>query len=242
MAFEPAPVRRAREQVEMQLQEAILAGTFKIGEKLPSEAELARSFGVSRTTVREALGTLATAGMISKIPGAGGGSFVRVVDHESLGLLLGESIENTLKFGSINFEEINNVRRLLEIPSAGAAARNRSAKDIEVLRSSIDRQRNTTVENPQLAELDSEFHMAIAEASKNRVLASFVFALHNVIRHVLYLNISAEEGKAAVQQHTAIAREIIEGDERGAAEAMQEHLDYLDQLDVWRERSAGEAS
>ncbi|MGH3090555.1 MAG: FadR/GntR family transcriptional regulator, partial [Rubrobacteraceae bacterium] len=238
MAFKPAPVRRAREQVVVQLREAILSGTFASGDRLPSELELAESFGVSRTTIREALGGLASAGMIRKVPGAHGGSFVRVVNHESLGLSLGESIENTLKFGSIDFEEINHVRRLLEVPSARSAALRRTEADIETLRGIIDRQKTTTLDDPELAILDSSFHTTIAEASRNRVLASFVFALHSVIRQVLFLDVSPEVGKASVQQHIAIARGIINGDEAAAAKAMTEHLDYLDQLQVWREKSA----
>lgn len=239
MSFRPSPVRRAREQVEAQLQEAILSGTFKSGDKLPSEMALSESFGVSRTTIREALGGLASNGLISKVPGAHGGSFVRIVDHESLGLSLGESIGNTLKFGSIDFEEINRVRRMLEVPSARLAARHRTEADSEKLRSLIERQKTTTVSDPELADLDSSFHTAVATISRNRVLASFVFALHNVIRQVLFLNISPEGGKTSVRQHIAIARGIIAGDEEAAARAMEEHLDYLDQLQVWHERPTG---
>lgn len=239
MSFRPAPVRRAREQVEVQLREAILSGEFASGDRLPSELELAESFGVSRTTIREALGSLASAGLITKTPGAGGGSFVRVVDHESLGLSLGQSIEDTLKFGNISFEEIVHVRRLLEVPSARAAARKRTEADIETLRGIIDRQKDITVEDPEGPKIDSAFHTAIAEASQNRVLASLVFALHSVIRHVLFLNMSPEVAKATVQQHIAIARGIINGDEEEAARAMEEHLDYLDKLQVWREKPKG---
>lgn len=238
MSFKPARVSRPREQVEAQLREAILSGEFQSGDRLPSELELAEGFGVSRATIREALGGLASAGLITKVPGVGGGSFVRVVDHESLGLSLGESIGNTLKFGSINFDEINHVRRLLEVPSARSAALRRTEADVETLRTIIDRQKNTTVDDPELADLDSAFHTKIAEASGDRVLAAFVFALHSVIRQVLYLDVSPEEGKAFVQQHIAIARGIINGDEAAAARAMEEHLDYLDQLQVWREKRA----
>lgn len=237
MSFRPAPVRRAREQVEVQLREAILSGEFAGGDRLPSELELAESFGVSRTTIREALGSLASEGLISKSPGAGGGSFVKIVDHESLGLSLGGSIENTLKFGNIDFGEINHVRRLLEVPSARAAARERTESDIEVLRAIIDRQKEIRVDDPGAPELDSAFHTAIAEASGNRVLASLVFALHSVIRQVLFLDMSAEVAQATVQQHIAIARGIINGDEDEAAGAMEEHLDYIDKLRVWREKS-----
>ncbi|BBL79771.1 GntR family transcriptional regulator [Rubrobacter xylanophilus] len=239
MGFEPAPVRRAREQVELQLREAILSGALRSGERLPSELELARSFGVSRATVREALGRLASAGLISRVPGASGGSFVRSVDHASLGKALGESIDNTFRFGSISFEELNRVRRLLEVPAAREAALRRSEEDIERLRHNIERQKNASVEDPRLAELDSGFHTAIAEASGNRVLAAFVYALHSVIREVLYLNISPEEGREVVRQHIAVAREIIRGDPEGAARAMEEHLDYIDRLQVWRRRDEG---
>jgi GntR family transcriptional regulator, transcriptional repressor for pyruvate dehydrogenase complex len=238
MSFKPAPVRRPREQVEGQLREAILSGTFRSGDRLPSELALAESFGVSRATIREALGSLASAGLISKTPGVGGGSFVRVVDHESLGLSLGQSIENTLKFGTINFEEINHVRRLLEVPSARAAATKRTEADIQILKGIIDRQKEITIDDPESQEIDSAFHTAIAEASGNRVLASFVFALHSVIREVLFLDITPEVARATVQQHIDIARGIISGDEAEAARAMEEHLDYIDQLQVWREKSA----
>ena len=238
MSFDPSPVRRAKEQVELQLREAILSGTFKSGDRLPSELELSESFGVGRTTVREALGTLASVGFIAKTPGAGGGSFVKMVNHESLGLSVGESMENTLKFGTINFNEINQVRRLLEVPSARSAAAHRTERDIERLSHIIERQKSTEYDAPELIDLDSDFHTAVAEASPNRVLASFVFALHRVIHQALFLELSPETAKATAQQHLAICRAIIKGDEAVAATVMEEHLDYLDQLKVWRERSA----
>ncbi|MGB3633928.1 MAG: FadR/GntR family transcriptional regulator [Rubrobacteraceae bacterium] len=238
MSFNPSPIRRAREQVEVQLREAILSGTFKSGDRLPSELELAESFRVSRTTVREALGTLASVGFIAKTPGAGGGSFVKAVNHESLGLSVGESMENTLQFGTIDFNEINQVRRLLEVPSARLAAAHRTERNIESLSHIIERQKSIAYDDPELIHLDSNFHTAVAEASKNRVLASFVFALHRVIHQVLFLDLTPETAEATAQQHLSISRAVIKGDEAVAATSMKEHLDYLDQLKVWRERSA----
>ena len=162
---------------------------------------------------------------------------MRAVDHESLAFSLGESIENTPKFGNMNFEEIDHVRRLLEVPSAREAALRRTEADIETLRAIIDRQKEIALDDPGGSELDSAFHTAVAEASKNRVLASLVFALHSVIRWVLFLNISPEVAESTVRQHIAIARGIVAGDEEAAAKAMEEHLDYLDTLEVWREKS-----
>ena len=227
MTFKPRPVSRAREQVEAQVREAILSGVFQRGDKLPSEVELASGFAVSRTTVREALRSLAAAGLISKVPGAAGGSFVQAIDYRSLGCLIGESIENTLRLGSIDFDEVIHVRRLLEVPSAGLAAINRTESDVKLLNRILDREKGVTVEDPEVPQLDIGFHSAVAEASKNRVLASFVSALHQVIRPVLALNLSPEVGKRTVRQHAAIVNAIARGDAEAATDAMEEHLSYL---------------
>lgn len=72
--FRAQQVTRPRDQVEQQIREAILEGNFAQGEKLPPETVLAQQFGVSRPTVREALGALVSAGLIRKIPGVGGGA------------------------------------------------------------------------------------------------------------------------------------------------------------------------
>ena len=86
--FKAKQVTRPRDQVEQQLREAILEGHFAQGDKLPPETELATQFGVSRPTVREALGALVSAGLIRKIPGVAGGSFVNTVTPDSLSQML----------------------------------------------------------------------------------------------------------------------------------------------------------
>lgn len=238
MTFKPNPVRRAREQVETQLREAILSGTFRRGDKLPSEVELSQSFSVSRTTVREALRSLASEGLISKMPGASGGSFVQVVDHQSLGLLLGETMETTLRFGSIDHDEVASVRGMLEIPSAALAAEHRTEEDLELLDGILTRQKGLTVDSPEVPGLDVGFHAAIAEASRNRVLSSFVSALHRVTRPVRFLDLSPEVGKATVAQHAAIVRAIKDTNPEKASQAMREHLAYLDSVRQSHQRPA----
>jgi GntR family transcriptional regulator, transcriptional repressor for pyruvate dehydrogenase complex len=230
MTFKPQPVARAREQVETQIREAILSGIFKRGEKLPSEAELAENFAVSRTTVREALRSLAAAGLISKVPGASGGSFVQVIDYRSLGGVLGDSIVNTLRLGTVEYDEVAQVRYLLEVPSAKLAAANRTEEEVQALRSIVDRQKEITFDHPDVPGLDIDFHSAIGDASGNRVLASFVTALHRAIRPVLAKHLDAKAGRDTVRQHAAIVKAISEGDAQAAAGAMEKHLNYLQRL------------
>jgi GntR family transcriptional regulator, transcriptional repressor for pyruvate dehydrogenase complex len=243
MTFKPQPVARAREQVETQIREAILSGIFKRGEKLPSEAELAENFAVSRTTVREALRSLAAAGLISKVPGASGGSFVQVIDYRSLGGVLGDSIVNTLRLGTVEYDEVAQVRYLLEVPSAKLAAANRTEEDVQALRSIVDRQKEITFDHPDVPGLDMDFHSAIGDASGNRVLASFVTALHRAIRPVLAKHLDAKAGRDTVRQHAAIVKAISEGDAQAAAGAMEKHLNYLQRLrDVRDEPTASNGS
>ena len=72
-----------------------------MGERLPAEAELARQFEVSRSTIREALQSLWAEGLIRKIPGAGGGSFVESVDHRSPERAMQQSLHRLLQLGTL---------------------------------------------------------------------------------------------------------------------------------------------
>lgn len=220
-------ILRPREQVEQRIRSAILTGQLQSGERLPSEAELARQFDVSRNTVREALQSLVTQNLISKLPGAGGGSFVRSVDHQSLGHVLSESMESLLSLGRIQFEEVALVRQHLEVPAARLAAEYRTEDDLALLRGIITKQKSISVEDPSVPELDAEFHTAIADASRNRVLASFVAALHRQTEPVRYLELSPEVGQTTVRQHQRIVTAITKRDANAAQLAIVEHLSYL---------------
>ncbi|MGH3354352.1 MAG: FadR/GntR family transcriptional regulator [Nocardioidaceae bacterium] len=220
-------VLRPRQQVEDQIKAAIVSGALRSGEKLPGEVELAHQFGVSRSTVREALRSLATQGLIEKTPGAGGGSFVRSADPSSLRSALADSMYTLLTLGSIEFEEVAIVRQHLEVPSVRLAAANRTEEDLAELRGVLDLQKSISVEDPRVPTLDEQFHGTIARASGNRVLASFVSALHLQTEPVHYLDLSPEVGRTTVRQHQRIVQAIADRNPDAGAEAMVEHLTYL---------------
>ena len=220
-------VARPRQQVEDRIRRAILDGELKRGERLPSEAELARQFAVSRTTVREALRSLSTQNFIEKVPGAGGGSFVRAVDHEALSEILSESMKNLLSLGSIAADEVQSVREYLEVPAVRLAAGHRGPEDLAQLHEIIERQKLVRVTDPSVPQLDVDFHSAIARASGNRVLGSFVQALHEQTMPVRFLDLSEEVGAETVLQHLQIVKAIEAGDADAAQEAMVTHLRYL---------------
>jgi GntR family transcriptional regulator, transcriptional repressor for pyruvate dehydrogenase complex len=220
-------VLRPRQQVEEALRRAVLDGRLRIGERLPAEAELARQFSVSRPTIREALSALESHGLIRKLQGAGGGSFVQAVDHNALGHVLQESMHNLLRLGSVSFGEVAAVRQYLEVPSVALAAVNRSEEDLQELRDILAEEKNRTVDDPLIAELDARFHTAIARMSGNRILASLVYALHRESEPVANLDLSPEVGRITVGQHQRIVEAIADKDPQKGEAAIIEHLTYL---------------
>jgi len=220
-------VLRPRQQVEDALRKAVLDGQLKTGDRLPAETELARQFSVSRPTIREALSALETQGLIRKVPGAGGGSFVQAVDHTALGQVVQESMHNLLRLGSVSYQEVAMLRQFLEVPSVGLAAQNRTDDDVQELRRILSEQKVRTVDDPMIAELDAQFHVSIARMSGNRVLAAFVYALHRESEPVNYLDLSPEVGRDTFAQHANIVKAIAEQDTEAAEAAITEHLTYL---------------
>jgi DNA-binding FadR family transcriptional regulator len=220
-------VVRPRQQVEEMIRAAILAGELQSGEMLPPETELAKQFNVSRTTLREALRVLSSQRLIRKVPGARGGNFVQSVDYHSLGAVMSESVENLLALGTIQFDEVAHVRQLLEVPSVQLAAANRSGDELSRLKEIVQQQKTASVDDPRVPELDREFHTLIARASGNRVLASFVAALHHATEPVHYLDLSPEVGRETVRQHQRILRAIELQDPAAGEKAIIEHLTYL---------------
>jgi GntR family transcriptional regulator, transcriptional repressor for pyruvate dehydrogenase complex len=140
-------------------------------------------------------------------------------------------MNNILRLGSISYEEVAQTRRMLELPSAAFAALNRTDEDLARIRAVIAREKEVTVDDPIVSELDVDFHVAVAEASKNRVLSAFMSALHRVTHPVSYLQLTPKTGRETVRQHLAILKAIEAGEPDRAREQMERHLDYVESLD-----------
>ena len=227
MSFEAIPVSRLRQQVERQLRSAIVSKTIGEGERLPSEAELAERFGVSRPTVREALRSLAASGLIEKTPGANGGSFVRKLDASTFGAMLSESVGLFVDLGNADQSEVDALRDIMEVPATRLAAVHRQDQDLADLGEILDAQKHASFDDPRVPQLDIDFHSTVAAASGNQVLRVFILALHTVAQPVRHMTLTAEIGKKTVQQHQAIVRAVQRQDEAEAERAIRTHLEYL---------------
>ncbi|UAY55322.1 FadR/GntR family transcriptional regulator [Arachidicoccus terrestris] len=154
--------RSLADEVAVRLQQQITSGVFKVGDKLPIELQLMKSFGVGRSSVREAIKILANRGLLSVQQGVG--TFV-----ESQ-VALSEPLGQRLKRADI--KDLDEVRKLLELKIAEKAAENYTAKHIEKMKAYLAA-RNRAAQSGDLAgaiKADIHFHITIAEASGNEIL------------------------------------------------------------------------
>ena len=216
----------SRAQVEHQIREAILRGDIAPGERLPPETELARQLGVSRPTVREALGALASAGLIRKVAGVAGGNFVNSATPESLITMLSDSMGTILRLGSLEVDELTGLRKVLEVPAAAWAAEQRSPEQLALLQYIVEREKRETARD-RVAAYGRDFHVTTAHASGNRLLAVLVSAIDRALRPAETAPFVTEVGRTTVMQHEAIVSAIHDGSAADAADAMEEHIEYL---------------
>lgn len=217
-------VRPAYQQVADQLLELILSGTLTAGDRLPSEAELLSLFGVSRSTIREALRVLASRDVIHTIRGTQGGAFVSRVKVEqvseyletSLGLLTGRSV--------VSVVEMLEARELLEVPSARLAASRRTDADVAAMREVIERDLES---RPRAAKFRQHrtFHGTVVEAAGNGLLSVMTDPVFRVLRaQFLAPDLTPEYWAEVDHDHEEIVDCIENRDGEGAARAMKSHL------------------
>lgn len=171
------PKRRLVDRVIDQLQEEISLGKLSPGDRLPTEDELTAQLGVSRTTLREAVGVLAHAGLLDVRQGHG--TYVRAIPAP------GEPLEQRLRRAVAL--EVYEVRRVLELETARLAAERRADEDVAVLRVHLAARAaaRTRRDADAFVDADVALHVAIATASKNAVLADLFRAFASVLRDTI---------------------------------------------------------
>lgn len=178
------PIKRKAicDEVANQLQKQITAGKLKKGDKLPSEPELMHQFGVGRSSIREAIRILATSGLLRVQQGLG--TFVAMENGTPMPWY--KRLENSSSI------DLNEVRQLLELKIAEKAAINRNKKDIALLTKLLKQRLDAAKKNlpDECIDYDIQFHIAIADAAKNEILAD------------LYKNIAAQIKKSFRQAYT----------------------------------------
>jgi GntR family transcriptional regulator, transcriptional repressor for pyruvate dehydrogenase complex len=220
-------IQPAYRQVADQLRSLILSGELQPGSRLPNETDLSNLFGVSRSTVREALRVLSSQGMLSTTRGVGGGSFVAHPDPEQITRYLETSLGLLSGTDEVSVRELTEVREMLEVPATALAAVRRSDDDLRALRVILEREQAVHASSDGYEE-HRQFHQMILQASGNALLPVLTRPLFVTLRtRFLRDQAPAPFWDEVENDHAAIYERIADGDADAAADAMRDHLSSL---------------
>ena len=223
------PVRKVRayEQVLSQIEERLRAGTLRPGDRLPGERQLSSLLGVSRGSVREALRVLEALEIVVARAGRGDDSG-SVITREP-----GEALTSLLRFqialSRFSMQDVIEARTMVERWAAQRAAERGTAEDHERMRATLEAMADRTLTPERFNELDTEFHVTVARAAHNDMIAYWMQAIRDAIRDEMAAAFAQLPDWRAVTddlrvQHGAIYDAIRDGDGDLAAQLIARHI------------------
>ena len=224
------PVARARtyELVLDRIEEQIASGRLRVGDRLPAERDLAAALGVSRVAVREAMRVLDAMGLISQGTGSGreAGTTLTAAPGEALTRL----IRMHVLVASVGSDDLVRARITLERESARLAAEHASPDDHARLVEHLDAMDAPGVSVDEFNDRDTAFHVAIARASGNTLVAELTTALRNAMRGTLLERLQAEQdfrgmSERLCREHRAIHQALLDHQGGRAADLVEAHIE-----------------
>jgi GntR family transcriptional repressor for pyruvate dehydrogenase complex len=228
---------RIYEEVVSQIHELIREGKFKAGDQLSSERELAETFKVSRTSVREALRALETQGLV--VSRSGTGTFIADLPVESLVAPLAAMLIE--EKGAL--ADIFEMRKLIEPHIASMAAERATRSDIERMKKILDKQRQQVNGGSTGVEADAEFHFAIGQATQNQALEKLISGLMEMLSRSREESLQTPgRSQASLDSHQKILSAIEEHDKGKARKTMLYHIEQVEQNVFGSKKKKSESS
>lgn len=217
--------KKVYEHVIEQIQEMIMNGTLKKGDKLPSERELCEQLGVSRTSIREALRGMEIIGLIESRQGEG--NFISdTVENNFF-----EPLSVMFMLNKDKPEDILELRMIIEVGAAYSAAKRVSKDQGEELLEILSRLEMAENEKER-AKIDKELHYKIAQITGNYFVINLLNSISTLMesfikyaREVILEKI--DNNSLLIKQHRKICNAIVNNNPTGAADAMREHLELI---------------
>lgn len=225
-AFTPVDRRKVYEQVAEQLLAQIGARNLRPGDALPSERELTESFGVGRSSIREALRMLESQGVITS---ANGGAFV-IADASNP---LNSSLQLVFTLDSeTGIHDLFELRRIIDCEAAALAAVRRGDEHLQQMDAAIAEMEEALANgarDEQFISADLRFHLAIAEATGNRLILYSMQAARDVVRQALEQVVNVPRSpESAIVEHRAVLEAVTARNPDWARNAMRDHLQRVE--------------
>ena len=210
-------------QIVAGVRDALFARKIKPGDFLGTEKDLAAENGVSRIVARDALRTLEALGIVEIKMGKGGGARIAAGNPQ----LFAEALAVQLDLTGVSAAEIMDAQRAIETLGAELAAENATKTDVAKLRRLLLEAEAVIDDLDAFTRLSRDFHLAVAEASHNRVLVVQLISLEHISwpRH----NATATPALArrVLDAHTKLTELIARGDAKGARTFMDDHVKMI---------------
>ncbi|MEP1353315.1 MAG: GntR family transcriptional regulator [Tateyamaria sp.] len=213
MKIDPNSSKDLSAQIATAIRDAIVAGDLIVDQRLPSEAELADQFDVSRPTVREALKRLAAQSLIRTQRGATGGAFINRLRYAEAYTQQVTTSTLLLSMNAVSFDVACEARYALERACAPMSAQRRTPDQLATMRAEIHRQSQLDLSDEAFCASDVTFHRALVDGAGNKVLsyqlAGAVEAMQPLMNMITF---SARSREAIVALHTELADALTDKD------------------------------
>ena len=223
--YTPVQSIKVFEQIADQIEQRILNGELRSGDRLPTERVLAEQFQASRTAVREAMKILAQKGLVEMRPGRG----TIVINgapeamQNSIGLVM------KLQVGEVGgSDNLVEVREILETEIAALAAARATEDEIAAMREAIRVMDVSLSDADAYIAADNQFHRALAKATQNSLILILIDSIVNPLseqrKHIFAVEGGPERGQF---HHRRILESIIRRNPENARAAMHAHLQQV---------------
>lgn len=236
MDIKPIKNKRTTEIILEQVKNLIIDGQLVPGDRFLTESELTERFQVSRTSVREALAALSLTGILEIRQGEG--IFVKSASPNSVI----EPLSFILLLEKDQLQNILEVRKALEVEAAGLAAERRDGEDLDNLQVIVEKMKTDLPEAKDSEQLDLDFHLALARASKNPLLNRLMNTVQETmgqtlqVTRALWLAATAGTTLRLFEEHRDIYYAIQSRDSEKARNLMYQHLRKVElELEKYRE-------
>lgn len=224
---------RIHEEVFNQIHQLIKEGRFRARDQLPSERELAETFKVSRTSVREALRALEIQGLV--VSRTGTGNFVADLPVECLIGPLARLLIDEKKALADMFE----MRKLIEPHIAALAAERASRNDIAQLKRIVAKQAEAVSRGETGVEADAELHFFISRTTRNQALQKLVSGLMEMLSRSREESLQTDKRRgSSIEAHRRIVAAIEKHDRSKARSEMLRHIEQVEESVLLSNRSA----
>lgn len=241
--WRPIERTRAFEQVIGRIEDQIASGALRVGDRLPAERDLAGMLGVSRAAVREAMRALEAMGVVRQGAGRDGGTVLTSMSSESLGAWLRLHV----LLAKYPMEDVIEARVMLERRSVSLAAAHADPDqraELERLEAAMER---PAVQREEFNALDTDFHVALARAGRNELVADLTSAIRASMAVPILDSFHRTEDWPSVRErlvagHRAVLASVLDRDADGAAAAIEDHVREAFGMLSWRAHDQGDAA